>query len=71
MSNLTSLTFVDSDIIKEVTKFNDNSTSIMSICSDNEFISLVIDGQEITSGEDFHVLERIKQINKENGYNYL
>lgn len=54
----------------ELNKFNDNDTAKAEVKKVNEYLTLFIDGQEITSGS-VEVYQRLKQINKENGYNYL
>lgn len=56
-------------IKQQIDIFNSNSDSKAIVKYVNEYITLFIDGSEITSGE-IEVIERIKQINKENGYLY-
>lgn len=58
-------------INSEIVKYNENMDQIMSVVFDYEYSTLYLDGKELTSGDNVHVLHRIKQINRENGLNYL
>lgn len=55
-------------IVEEINKFNENDDSELTLRSADEFLSLHLNGKELTVGEDFEVLKRVKQINRENGY---
>lgn len=55
----------------EVNKFNDNDTNVMTVRIDDSFAALFINSQGVMTGTDIEVFLRIKQINKELGYNYL
>jgi hypothetical protein len=54
----------------EVEKFNDYENQVMTLGMVNEFITLYIDGREITSGE-YEVLQRVKEINRERGLEFF
>jgi len=56
------------DIVDLMCIYNSNADKVMSIREQDEFLALYIDDKEITVGEDFHIVDRIKQINRENAY---
>jgi hypothetical protein len=58
------------EILDEIKRFNDNDTRIATVSFIREYLTLYIDGRAITSGE-IEVYERIKQINRENGYQFF
>ena len=55
----------------EVVRFNENDDRDMTIRFDGEVSKLFIDGKLITSNDNVYVFQRIRQINREHGYNYL
>ena len=59
-----------SELKDEVDRFNDNDSQAMEIGYEEEYLTLYIDGVVITQGES-EVISRVKQINRENGYNWL
>lgn len=61
---------IDPEIIKEKNKFNDNDSSILSLYWKDEYLCLYCDGSLITTGE-IEVLERIKVLNRERGYQFF
>jgi hypothetical protein len=63
---------VEQDINKEVEKYNTYvDTGEMKVLVKDDFASLFIDNELITEDFDFVVLERIRQINHENGLDYF
>ena len=54
----------------DVKRFNDNDPQVMTVGYEEEYLTLYIDGVAITQGES-EVFSRVKQINRENGYNWL
>ena len=60
-----------SEIQDEVQRFNDNDDQKLEIWLIDEFVTLALDGKVLTSQEDFEVLKRVKQLNREMGYQYL
>jgi hypothetical protein len=58
-------------INSEIVKYNENMDQVMSVVFDYEYCTLYLDGKEVTSGDNVDVFHRIKQINRENGLNYL
>jgi len=56
------------DIVDEINKFNEYDDSELTLRSADEFLALYLNGKELTVAEDFEVLKRVKQINRENGY---
>ena len=56
------------DILEEISLFNDYDDEKLTVRSKDEFLALYLDGRELTVGEDFHVLERVKIMNRETGY---
>lgn len=59
------------DINKEVVRFNENDDREMTIRFLGESSILFLDGKRLTSDLNIYVLQRIKQINREHGYNFL
>lgn len=57
-------------IEKEIERFNDNDDRIMTWVDYGVCCELFIDGKSITEDYHYSVLERVKGINRENGYHY-
>lgn len=67
---------IDPLIIKERDKFNDNDkfsgndSSFLSLYWKDEYLCLYCNGRLLTTGE-IEVLERIKVLNRERGYQFF
>jgi len=59
-----------SEIEEEVRRFNNNSDSVMEIKDYGVCCELFINGESITEDYHYSVYQRIRDINRENGYHY-
>ena len=57
-------------LMSEIKRFNTNDNQTMTVGYEDEYLTLYIDGVVITQGE-YEVLNRVKQVNRENGYNWI
>lgn len=58
------------EIREQCALFNEYSEEKLALGMTDEFITLYLDGRELTQGE-IEVLERVKQLNREAGNHYL
>ena len=62
--------YISTEIMNEVQRYNDNSEDKVTLSWNREYLCLNINGRNITSGE-IEVLQRLKVINRERGYQYF
>jgi hypothetical protein len=62
--------YISTEIMDEVQRYNDNSEDKATLSWNREYLCLNISGRNITSGE-IEVLQRLKVINRERGYQYF
>lgn len=59
------------ELLKQVNRFNNDSESeLLSLDCKEKAIYLFLNGKQVTSGNTVEVLNRVKQINHENGLSY-
>ncbi len=57
------------ELVDRYNKFSDQHMEIWPLT--REFFRLVVDGIELMDGDSIDVVERVKGINRENGYTHL
>lgn len=67
-----SIMTVDEELKDALEQYNHYMGDTMGVTEiDPEYYLLTINGQEITTGDIVDMLDRVKQINRENGLTYL
>jgi len=57
------------ELIEQHNKFSDKHMEIWPLT--REFFRLVVEGVELTDGDSIDIIERVKGINRENGYTHI
>ena len=58
------------DLFKEVNRHNGNGSGLLSLDCKEQAVYLFLNGKQVTKGNTVEVLDKVKQINYENGLSY-
>lgn len=63
--------FTEDELKKQVDLYNNYADDKMTFREVDAWYTLFIDGRTITSDDIYNIIDRIKQINRENGFTHL